>query len=195
MAQFLGASASILQEREYVDARSEMAQGPFQYVMRYRPSGKIPNKGRDPCAWTLPYSPGWSEGGEHISSPELRVGAGLTRTRGPREGSQVINPVKFQVGNGDRCATEVDSRLRVGEVNVRRGKARASMLQNAGVAFQQGQTPFVSFESTVTRARGKDRWATQDTAGYVTRFAPCAPQRIEPFVRGGETTRCATEFS
>lgn len=195
MALFMGDSASITQEREYVDARSETAQHPFRYVMRYRPTGVVPTAG-DPCTWTLPFSPGWAEGGDHLSTPKLRIGEGLSRQRGRiRPATQLVNPVRFHLGNGDRCAVKTSTRLRNGYREVRRGVDRPSMVLNSGVGFHQGQTPAPTFTSTVERGRCKDVWATQPTASYIAQFAPSDPQRIEEFSRGGVSTRCGTDFS
>lgn len=187
MAQFIGASTSLLKDREYVDLRSRTAQQPYEYLTRITPSGRCPPK-------ELPYTCGWNEGGKYVTEDRLRVGAGLTRERGAlKPSTQLVGPVVYQQGNGDLGYTNVETTLRNGAFQTLRGEHVYSEL-NGCVPFQYGQSAWTTFDSTAERSRHKYDYATACTVGYLSAFAPAKPARVEPFFPGGEQTRQCKDF-
>lgn len=187
MAQFIGSSASLLEDREYTDLRSRTAQQPYEYITRITPSGRCPPK-------DLPYTCGWNEGGKHMTENALRIGAGLTRERGaPRPSTQLVGPVVFQQGNGDQGYTNTETELLHGTFQPLRGDHVYTEL-NGCVPFQYGQAAWRDFDSTAERSRHKYEYSTACTFGYVSEFAPGKPAKIEPFFPGGEQTRQSKDF-
>ena len=187
MAQCIGAQAS-LKDQRYQDIRSGTSQQPYEYITKMPPSGTCPPK-------DLPYTCGWNEGGNHVSSENLRVGVGLTRERGAiKPNAQLVGPVLFQKGNGDIDQTDEGTRLRNGTPRqVLRGTHLYAPLKGC-VPFQQGQVPWTSFQSTAERGRNKYGMSVNCSADYLTEYAPKRPLAVEPFVISGIDTRQGKDF-
>lgn len=182
MSQFLGAQTS-LQNEEYVDIRADTSQQPYRYLTRIVPAGTCPKE--------VPYTCGWGEGGKNLSTQELRVGSGLTRLRGAiRKPAQLVGPTRFQKGNGNFESVAIGTTLRNGTNQVLRGSHRPSTELTGRAPFQQGQAPWIDFNTTAERGRNRYDYATQCTANYMLGFPPrTLPKEIEPFELGGITTR------
>lgn len=186
--QFLGSETSTR------DSRSLLTGQPYSYVTDFAPIGVCPSKdgaGRD----AFPYTCAFPEGGDRISTDELRVGAGLTRPRaGSRASMQLVGPMMFQHGNGtiaSRREISASTRLRDGHRRqVLKGLATPSMELQGHSPFQFGQyaTPG---EITAVRGRHKYEYTTQARS---LDHGPARPQSVETFYRGGISTREGTHL-
>jgi hypothetical protein len=187
MAAFLGAQTS-LRDGEYTDLRSKTSEEPYAYLSRFTPSGTCPQENPLTCTF--------SEGGQNLSTPEMRLGKGLSRTRGNRvSGGQLVGPGSFQCGNGDIAYAKVGTKLRNGHSRqVMRGRAKPFGELKTHAGFQQGQTPWTTFESTAERGRNKYQYATACTSMYATTLGPCRELPVETFRLGGVSTRNAKDF-
>lgn len=178
---FAGAPTS-LKSGDYADLRSKTAEEPFKYITHIPPSGE--------CSNAAPYTCSFNEGGRHVSSQQLRVGAGLTRPRGgARADAQLVGPGVYQHGSGDMSCVKLETKLRDGFRQVRRGEHRRQIELRGCVPFQYGQHSWVG-RSTAERGRNKYEWAVQSKP---LDYAPSL-NAVEPFQPGGCSTRTSRDF-
>lgn len=81
------------------------------------------------------------------------------------------------------------SHLRIGHQEILKGVEKPYGALAGPSAYQNGQRPWTQFDATVQRGRGKYEYSIQDTAEYLTKYAVQNHGNIEPFVRGGASTR------
>jgi len=81
------------------------------------------------------------------------------------------------------------SHLRAGHQEILKGVEKPFAALTGPSAFQSGQRPWTQFDATVERGRNKYDLAIQDTSAYLTKYAVQNHGNIEPFVRGGASTR------
>ena len=188
MASFLGAQTGVRGD-EYTDLRSKTSEEPFAYVSRFAPTGVCPQE--------HPFTCTFNKGGSTMTPPELRLGKGLSRSRGNRvSGGQLVGPGSFQHGNGGIAYAEIGTKLRNGrKCKVRRGHSMPSCELKTHAGFHQGQAPWTAFETTVERGRNKYQYATTCTSHYSTTLGPCQALPVESFRLGGVSTRDAKDFS
>lgn len=93
--------------------------------------------------------------------------------------------------------TDVDSssHLRIGHQEILRGSVKPSGMLSGPSAYQSGQRPWTHFDSTVERARNKYEFSVQDTSAYMTKYGATNHKNIEPFVRGGTSTRLCFDLA
>jgi hypothetical protein len=129
----------------------------------------------------------------YLSAEVLRVGEGLTRERGQsRIQTQMVGPLTFQYGNGDREMTGISGSLRAGERQVLRGTAAPSGELRSCAPFQYGQTASVG-QFTADRSRHKYEWAIQSKP---LTYGPPLQQAVESrALWGGEWTRDGGDFN
>lgn len=182
MHPFIGASTS-LNSGEYADLRSKTAEEPFKYLIRHPPSGQ--------CANVAPFTCSFREGGNYVSTAELRVGSGLTKVRGDaRLDTQLVGPGVYQHGNGDRSCVKKGTKLRNGFRQVRKGEERRQIELKSCAPFQFGQHSWVG-KPTAERGRYKYDWAVQSKE---LEWPGCPPNAVEPFQVGGMSSRFSRDF-
>jgi hypothetical protein len=188
MASFLGAETS-LRGGEYADLRSRTSERPFGYLTRFVPVGTCPRE--------YPWTCGFNEGGSHVTTPDMRLGKGLSRVRGAaRPDAQLVGPAIFQHGNGDRTLADDDTTLRIGKYRVLRGTNKPCAKLQTHAKFQQAQTPWTTFQGTVERGRHKYEQAVTCLSCRLTPpDCRAMPSSIEPFAPGGVSTRDAKDFA
>lgn len=186
MAQFIGRSASY-RDSEYHDLRSRTSQEAYKYNMtKFKPQQ---------CPDALPYTCYFNEGYDKVASHKIRVGEGLTRVRGDdRPSTQLVGPSVSQKGNGDMKSTDTGTRLRTGHQEVLRGSVRDYTKLQGPAPYMNGQRPWTAFNATVQPGRSKYEYSIQDTSEYLMQYPVDTVGHVEPFVRGGASTRLCLDI-
>jgi hypothetical protein len=129
----------------------------------------------------------------YVSAEILRVGDGLTRQRGQaRVQTQMVGPLAFQYGNGDRDMTPVSATLREGRFSTRRGVRPQFGELNASVPYQFGQIAQIG-APTAERSRHKYEWSV--SCSQRLDLGPTCPPRVEnPALWFSESTREGKDF-
>jgi hypothetical protein len=91
--------------------------------------------------------------------------------------------------------TNTSSNLRMGHQEILRGAEKPYGSLSGPSAYQTGQRPWMQFQSTVEPGRHKYEQSVTDTSDYLTKFAVRDSKNVEPFVRGGASTRLCNDVT
>lgn len=91
--------------------------------------------------------------------------------------------------------TNTSSHLRIGHQEILRGTEKPWGQLSGPSAYQTGQRPWMQFQTTVERGRNKYQQSIHDTSAYLTKFAVRESENVEPFIRGGASTRLCLDVT